>query len=104
MVTNMPYWAERSGLPRALAVEYPFGHTLGRSNDPAGQRRLIEQALAVLENAQEPGTIVHSPEVWPYPVQESIKNWQPVQASPIIQYLAPRLRDMLRQQPRTGRA
>jgi hypothetical protein len=69
MVTNMPIWAERIGVPRTLAVEFPFGHILGRVHDSAMQRRVILQALDVLERAFEPETIAHFPEPWPEPLE-----------------------------------
>jgi hypothetical protein len=97
LVTNMPYWAEKVGVPRALAIEFPFGHTLGQPHDASLQMRVIGEALQVLETAQVPGTIVHSPEIWPVPKEEAIRSWQPPQPSPIIAYLAPRFREILRQ-------
>jgi hypothetical protein len=70
-VTNMPFWAERLGAPRTLAVEMPFGHILGRPGDAAGQMRIIRQALEVLESAAAPDTIVHSEERWPGSEEEA---------------------------------
>jgi hypothetical protein len=98
LVTPMPFWAERIGVPRTLAVEFPFGHTLGQPHAVAQQTRVIRQALEVLETAQTPGTIVHSPETWPVPQSEASKDWQPEEPSPVIQIMAPRLRELLRQQ------
>ena len=96
LVTMMPYWAEKVGAPRTLAVEYPFGQTLGQPGDAAGQMWVIRQALEVLVTAVTPGTIVHTPEIWPVEQKEAYKTWQPPEPSPIIAELAPRLRDMLR--------
>jgi hypothetical protein len=97
LVTNMPFWAERIGVPRTLAVEFPFGHILGQPGDKDQQIRVIREALDVLENAQVPGAIVHSGEEWPFPQEIAIRSWQPEKPSPIIQYLTPRFRGMLRQ-------
>jgi hypothetical protein len=97
LVTMMPYWAEKVGVPRTLAVEFPFGQTLGQAHDVAQQFRVIRQALRVLESADKPGTIVHSAETWPVPQKEAYKAWQPVEPSPIIKEMAPRLRQMLRE-------
>ena len=72
VVTNMPYWAEKMGVPRALAVEFPFGHLLGRPGDREMQMRVIHQALSVLETATEPETIVHSEIEWPAPFEEAM--------------------------------
>ncbi|KKL27183.1 hypothetical protein LCGC14_2387760, partial [marine sediment metagenome] len=30
LVTIMPYWSERVGVPRTIGVEFPYGHILGR--------------------------------------------------------------------------
>lgn len=97
LVTNMPYWAEKVGVPRTLAVEFPFGHTLGRPHDVAMQNRVIDKALDVLESAQSPGIVIHCEEEWPAPQEEAIRSWQPEKPSPIIEHLAPHFRQMLRQ-------
>ncbi len=97
MVTNMPFWAQKIGVPRTLAVEFPFGHTLGQPHDAAQHKRVIHQALEMLETAKSPGAIVHSPETWPVPQKEASKNWQPQEPSPLIQVMAPRIREMVRQ-------
>jgi D-proline reductase (dithiol) PrdB len=103
VVTPMPFWAERIGAPRTLAVEFPFGHTLGQPHDAVQQMRVIGQALSVLETAQAPGTIVHSPETWPAPQREAMEDWQPEEPSPLVQMLAPRFREMMRQRRRRKR-
>jgi hypothetical protein len=103
LVTNMPFWAERVGAPRTLAVEFPFGHTLGPPGDVDRQRRVIAQALEVQESATVPGSIVHSTETWPFPQEEAMKDWQPEIPSPVIKYIAPRLREMLRQREQCRR-
>jgi len=100
LVTPMPFWAKKIGVPRTLAVEFPFGHALGRPHDAAQQMRVIRQALQLLEQADEPGTIIHSPEVWPEPQKETYKAWQPKEHSPVIKLLAPKFREMMRQQRR----
>jgi hypothetical protein len=93
----MPFWADRTGVPRTLAVEFPFGHTLGQPNEPAQQMRVIRQALAVLSTATAPGEITHSPESWPVPVKEATASWQPETPSPVVQIMAPKIRELLRQ-------
>lgn len=102
LVTMMPYWVEKVGVPRTLAVEFPFAQTLGRARDAAQQRRVILQALEVLESAQEPGRIVHSEEPWPQKQAEAIQEWQPTAPSPIIREMAPKIRALLREQRRSG--
>jgi hypothetical protein len=43
--------AERVRPPRALYVPFPHGYPLGLPGDEAGQRRVIEAALRLLEDA-----------------------------------------------------
>lgn len=97
LVSMMPYWAEKIGVPRTLAVEFPFGQTLGEPGNVDQQMRVIGQALAVLETSTNPGTIIHSDEVWPIDQKEAYKAWQPPKPAPILAELAPQFRDMLRQ-------
>lgn len=97
LVTMMPHWAERIGTPRVLAVEFPFGHTLGMPGDRGQQMRVIRQALEVLESAQEPGIIVHSAEKWSQPEREAIQTWQPAEPSPIVAVMGPKVRQILRE-------
>ncbi len=102
LITMMPFWAERVGVPRTLAVEFPFGQTLGRAGDTAQQTRIVRHALQVLESATEPGTIVHSDEQWPEPAKEAIKAWQPDQPSPIVAVMTPQVLEMMRQRRKSG--
>lgn len=100
LVTNMPFWAEKIGVPRTLAIEFPFGHTLGQPHDAAQQMQVIRQALEVLETTKAPGAIVHSPETWPVPQKEAVKDWQPEEPSPIMEVMTPRFLEMMRQRRR----
>ena len=100
LVTIMPYWAEKIGVPRTLAVEFPFAQILGGAGNDQLQMRIIRQALSVLATAEKDGTIIHSPEVWPQETQQAIQGWQPALPSPIIAELSPHFREMLRQRRR----
>ena len=102
LVTNMPYWAEKVGVPRTLGVEFPFGHMIGQPGEKDQQMRVIRQALEVLITAEKPGVIHHSPETWPEPIKEASKAWQPEVPSPIIEVLGPKIREMLRERRRGG--
>ena len=93
----MPFWAEKIGVPRTLAVEFPFGHTLGQPNHVDQQMRVIRQALNIFEDANTPGTIVHSTETWPEPTDEAKANWQPKEPSPIVEVMTPQVLKFLRQ-------
>ena len=98
LVTNMPYWAEKVGVPRTLGVEFPFGHILGQPGEKDQQMRVIRQALNVVNTAEKPGVIHYSPETWPEPVKEAYKSWQPEEPSPIIEVLGPKIRELLKEQ------
>ncbi len=50
--------------PRAVFVNYPLGHPVGKPNDPASQRAILLAALNVLVTATEPGTLVELPFKW----------------------------------------
>ncbi len=50
--------------PRALSVRYPFGHPLGEAFHRHQQRAILMAALALLEQATQPGTIVESGYRW----------------------------------------
>jgi hypothetical protein len=93
----MPVWADKIGTPRTLAVEHPFGQTLGMAGDVAGQMGVLKQALRILESAGAPGQIEHWTEPWPVEIEAAINAWQPPEPSPIVAHLSPRFRDILRQ-------
>jgi D-proline reductase (dithiol) PrdB len=56
--------AQNVKLPRTLFVKFPFGAPLGPAGDAATRRAVIQEALAVLITATEPGTIVDSNRMW----------------------------------------
>ena len=97
LVTNMPFWAEKIGVPRTLAIEHPFGHTLGLPNNVDHQMRVIRQALSIMSSVDKPGEIVHSEEKWPIEKEEALKDWQPLVPSPVISHMAVNFRQVLRE-------
>jgi D-proline reductase (dithiol) PrdB len=84
MVTSMPYWSEKLGVPRTLGVEFPYGHMLGMPNDREMQMTVIRAALSLLAEAREPGIIREMDIEWPQPFDEAKKDWQPLEPSPVI--------------------
>lgn len=50
--------------PRAVFVDYPLGHTAGKRGDTAGQRQIMLDALAALEQIRTPGDIRRLPYRW----------------------------------------
>ena len=87
LVTMMPYWAERMGVPRTLAVEFPYGHPLGRPGDRDMQMAVIRAALSLLEQARVPGETRELDYEWPQPLDEAKRDWQPLEPSPIIKMM-----------------
>jgi hypothetical protein len=102
VVTNMPFWSRRVGAPRSLAVEFPFGHILGRAHDREMQRRVILRALEVLEQAREPETIVHFEEPWPEPLEAGRRASHPETPPPIAAHMGRHIGDFLRGLRRGG--
>lgn len=51
--------------PRALWVRFPYGAPLGPAHQKQTQLVIIREALALLESATQPGTIVESDTDWP---------------------------------------
>ena len=97
LVTNMPFWVERIGVPRTLAVEFPFGHILGEPCQPKQHIEIIQEALGFLENAHQPGLIKHSQQAWPVEPEAAMKDWQPIEPSPVISHMSRKLREQLRE-------
>jgi hypothetical protein len=83
LVTNMPYWSEKIGVPRTLGVEFPFGHTLGQPHNTAQQMSVIHEALKVLAEADEPGEIRHFSWKWPTGLEEALRISHPEEPPPI---------------------
>ena len=98
LVTVMPYWAERLGVPRTVGVEFPYGHPLGRPGDRDTQTRIIREALRLLEEATGPGEIRELDYVWPQDLDEAKRDWQPLEPSPIIRMMVEQRRAQRQQQ------
>lgn len=84
VLTMTPEFNREIGFPRIVAIEYPYGRIVGQVNDTNGQREIIRAALSVIENAQEPGKVVHLPYTWPEDPKET--NWHPPEISPLIKF------------------
>src|SRR5207247_2624812 len=87
LVTMMPFWAEKMGTPRTVGVEVPFGHPLGMPVEREMQMTVIRAALSLLEEARQPGAMSDAEIEWPQPSDEARKDWQPLEASPIIKMM-----------------
>ena len=82
-LTVSPEFNREIGIPRVAAIEYPYGRPVGQVNDDEGQRKVLLEALSVLEKAQEPGQVFHLPFEWPEEPKET--KWHPPVTSPIIE-------------------
>ena len=86
-ITMMPDIAERIGVPRALGVELPFGHTLGHAGSDDEHRTVLSAALMHLEGAEAPNAVTHLDLEWPNPEGDWHKRWQPREPAPIVKAL-----------------
>jgi hypothetical protein len=50
--------------PRAVFLDFPLGHTAGKPDDRALQRRIMIDTLSALDGIQVPGTIRTLPYAW----------------------------------------
>jgi len=84
VLTPTPEFHRLVGIPRSVAVAYPYGRLLGQVGDKDGQRRVLLDTLSFLGKARTPGEMRHLPYAWP----EEPKNakWQPPEMSPLIKY------------------
>jgi hypothetical protein len=87
VVTMMPFWTEKLGTPRTVAVEFPFGHAFGMPDDREMQMFIVRAALSFLEEATQPGEHRDLDLEWPQPSDEARKDWQPAEPSPIIRMM-----------------
>jgi len=58
---------ERVKPPRALFVNFPLGRPCGKPHDVELQRRIVREALTLLESATTPGIITDFGCKWPDP-------------------------------------
>ena len=52
------------GVPRYLHTDFPLGNPLGAPYDRTVQRKHVEMALQLLEQASQPKTVIRSPFSW----------------------------------------
>ncbi len=76
------------GMPRVAAIEHPFGRPYGDVGDVETQDAVVRAALAVFEQAREPGHVEHLPFVWHEDPKQT--KWHPAEPSPIIALMTKR--------------
>lgn len=70
------------GVPRQVAIEYPYGRPIGQVGDVAGQRAVLLESITFLQEAEKPGAVRHLPFKWPEPPKDT--HWHPSEMSPIV--------------------
>ena len=78
----MPEFHNQEGIPRSVAIAYPFGRLFGQPGDREGQREILLSILEVFQKAKRPGEVHHLPFVWPEEPKKA--EWQPAEMSPLI--------------------
>jgi hypothetical protein len=73
------------GVPRLVAIEYPFARTLGRPGDARGQTEVLRATLRAGAEIEGPGGVRHLPFVWPETKAEA--QAPPPVPPPIATYL-----------------
>ena len=66
-VVLTPIWefTREIGIPRIAAIQYPFGRITGQVGDREGQRKVLLETFAVLQDTREPGQVTHLSFKWP---------------------------------------
>lgn len=90
IVTMMPNYAERCGVPRVAGIAYPFGHPFGQPGNAPMHIAVIRDTLRVLAAATHPNTVIHLPYQWPEPQEVAYRAWQPREMSPVVRMMRER--------------
>ncbi len=77
----MPFITEKIGVPRAVAVEFPFGMIWGLPGDGEMHEKLMKHMLDAAETIAEPGTIIELPYEWPEELRKK-RDWFPKEPTP----------------------
>jgi D-proline reductase (dithiol) PrdB len=101
LVTMMPYWSDKMGVPRTVGVEFPFGHPLGHPRDREEQLIVIGEALRLLREAREAGAVAQLDREWP-DFDKWKTAWYPPELPPIIKVLVEGLREQAKEERKGG--
>lgn len=91
-MSNIPDLTASVGTPRLVAIEYPFGRTLGIPGDAKGQMEVLRATLAAGLDIQEAAGIRHLPFKWPETKAQAKAD--PPEPPPIGPYLMRRPWDL----------
>jgi hypothetical protein len=84
VLTPMPEFHRAVGIPRQVAVAFPFGRLLGDVGEVETQTQVLREALKWLEAAEQPGHTLHLSLTWPQSPKAT--HWHPPQMSPIVKH------------------
>jgi hypothetical protein len=82
-LSNVPELTAAVGVPRLVAVEYPFGQIMGKPGDRDGQTAVLREVLAAIEEMRQAGGVKHLPFAWTGPT----KDLYPPAPPPLAVYL-----------------
>lgn len=82
VLTPTPEFHKLVGIPRSVAIAYPYGRPVGQVQDKEGQRQVLLETLSFLNSAKEAGEIKHLTRAWPEEPKDA--KWQPPEMSPLI--------------------
>jgi hypothetical protein len=85
VLSNIPDLTRAVGVPRLCAIEHPFGLTVGRPEDQAGQMAVLRAVLQGLVEMTKPGSIIDLPYSWSE--ADGKLQLHPPQRPPIGEYL-----------------
>ena len=63
-ITIMPWVTKKAKVPRAVSLEFPIGHPVGKPFDEEQQRMTLIETFHALESIKEPGVIIELPYKW----------------------------------------
>ena len=104
MVLNSIWAFQRvAGMPRVAAIEFPMGRALGEVGEAKLHREILLSALALFDDAPEPGWVEHLPFKWPHPPEQT--TWLPDPPPPYLLIIREKWREMVaRAEERAGRS
>ncbi len=81
VLTNMPWVTEKIGVPRAVAIEFPFGMIYGHPGERDMQLAILNHMLDLAAEATAPGSMVELTYTWP---EEDMRkrDWFPKEPTP----------------------
>jgi hypothetical protein len=84
-LSNIPDLTAAVGVPRLVAIEHPFGQTMGKPGDKDRQRAVLRGIFEALESMTVPGSLKHLPFEWNGTADEA--KSRPRVPPPIVSYL-----------------